>query len=259
MTFIVATLLSALAILVLAIGPRWSRSMEPGASRGARSTGFSESRPSAVSRSRTSGQSFAFVVAFGSKLRAVSVHVFGQRSDPHSPHYFDQAPLFSEGKLKPVWTTLEDIRADAARVYHPGAGGSRASDTSGPPPVPRSLQLWVASPRPCTGCTRARRRCRSLHCHVGDLRGERDVLRSLGAEVDRDPRCASGRVIIFSGLPSPSASVTDVGGRVVRARRSRPASRTHKIVADDLRCTPTFTRAASRTGARTSPRRPAVR
>ncbi len=69
----------------------------------------------------SSGQSFAFVVAFRPELRAVSVHVFGQSSDPHSPHYFDQAPLFSEGKMKPVWTTIEQIRANAVRAYHPGA------------------------------------------------------------------------------------------------------------------------------------------
>ena len=69
----------------------------------------------------SSGQSFAFVVAFRPELRAVSVHVFGQSSDPHSPHYFDQAPLFSEGKMKPVWTTIDQIRANAVRTYHPGA------------------------------------------------------------------------------------------------------------------------------------------
>jgi acyl-homoserine-lactone acylase len=68
-----------------------------------------------------SGQSFAFVVAFRPELRAVSVHVFGQSSDPQSPHYFDQAPLFAEGKMKPVWTTIEQIRANAVRTYHPGA------------------------------------------------------------------------------------------------------------------------------------------
>ncbi len=71
-----------------------------------------------------SGQSFAFVVAFRPELRAVSVHVFGQSNDPHSPHYFDQAPLFSEGKMKPVWTTFDQIQANAVRVYHPGAHGA---------------------------------------------------------------------------------------------------------------------------------------
>ena len=67
------------------------------------------------------GQGFTLAVAFGSKLSAASVHAFGQSGDPSSSHYFDQAELLSANRMKPVWTTLRDIQANAARVYHPGA------------------------------------------------------------------------------------------------------------------------------------------
>ena len=41
---------------------------------------------------------------------ARSVLPFGNSEDPESPHHSDQAVLFGERKLKPVWYTLDDIR-----------------------------------------------------------------------------------------------------------------------------------------------------
>jgi len=67
-----------------------------------------------------SGNSYTGVVEFGAKLNAASLLVFGQSADPSSPHFFDQAPLYSEGRFKPVRFDWEDVVKNAERVYHPG-------------------------------------------------------------------------------------------------------------------------------------------
>jgi acyl-homoserine lactone acylase PvdQ len=45
---------------------------------------------------------------------------FGQSQDPTSSHYYDQAPLYAAGKLKPMWFTREELEGHIERTYHPG-------------------------------------------------------------------------------------------------------------------------------------------
>jgi len=66
------------------------------------------------------GNGYVAAISFGYKIRAVSIVPFGNSSNPSSPHYFDQAPLYAQGKFKEAWFYKEDVLKHAKRTYHPG-------------------------------------------------------------------------------------------------------------------------------------------
>lgn len=68
------------------------------------------------------GGTYISVVEFGPTTRALAVHVFGTSGDPASRHYFDQAPLYARGAMRPSWLDLKEIQdpAHLERAYHPG-------------------------------------------------------------------------------------------------------------------------------------------
>ncbi len=53
-------------------------------------------------------------------VRGASLVPFGMSGDPASPHYFDQAELLSNQKMKPELFTKKEVLAGAERSYHPG-------------------------------------------------------------------------------------------------------------------------------------------
>ncbi|HVS12587.1 MAG TPA: penicillin acylase family protein [Thermoanaerobaculia bacterium] len=79
-------------------------------------------RPSKDTKRRygVAGHSFVSVVDFGEPLRARSALVFGQSHDPASPHWFDQATLFSERRFKDAWFERAEVEAHARAAYAPG-------------------------------------------------------------------------------------------------------------------------------------------
>lgn len=55
----------------------------------------------------TVGDTYVSVVEFGKKPRTLSQLVFGESADAKSPHFFDQASLYSKQQFKPAWFELE--------------------------------------------------------------------------------------------------------------------------------------------------------
>jgi acyl-homoserine lactone acylase PvdQ len=66
------------------------------------------------------GNSFMKVIEFGQTVRGRSLLVFGQSGDSDSPHFFDQAQLYSDREFKPAWFTREEVEANAVESYVPG-------------------------------------------------------------------------------------------------------------------------------------------
>ena len=66
------------------------------------------------------GNSFVKVVEFSPTVRGRSLLVFGQSGDAASPHFFDQAQLYSDREFKPAWFTREEVEANAVTSYVPG-------------------------------------------------------------------------------------------------------------------------------------------
>jgi acyl-homoserine-lactone acylase len=66
------------------------------------------------------GNSFVAAVEFGRTVRAKAIMTGGESGDPASPHFADQALMYSEGSFRDVWFTPADVSAHAERRYHPG-------------------------------------------------------------------------------------------------------------------------------------------
>ncbi|ALK99550.1 penicillin amidase [Massilia sp. WF1] len=66
------------------------------------------------------GNSFVAAVEFGPRVRAKSILAGGESSDPKSPHFSDQAEMYSRGQFKDVLFYKADIEKQLERKYHPG-------------------------------------------------------------------------------------------------------------------------------------------
>jgi len=77
------------------------------------------------------GTSYLAVYEFGERVRGASAVNFGASGDPESPHYFDQARLLADRKLKPELFYWTDVVAAARYSYHPGQE-SGAAETHAP-------------------------------------------------------------------------------------------------------------------------------
>jgi penicillin amidase/acyl-homoserine-lactone acylase len=54
-------------------------------------------------------------------MTAEGIHQFGSATlDETSPHYADQALLFLEEKMKPIWMDETVLRQNLLREYRPG-------------------------------------------------------------------------------------------------------------------------------------------
>jgi acyl-homoserine-lactone acylase len=56
------------------------------------------------------GQVIPTVVELSDPIQAWSIVPYGQSRRPESPHYADQAPLYSEGRMRPAWHTWSQLR-----------------------------------------------------------------------------------------------------------------------------------------------------
>jgi acyl-homoserine-lactone acylase len=70
-------------------------------------------------RAANSGDSWVFAVEFGDAPRAFTVVAYSGSDVAGSPHYNDQAALFSANRLKPAAFTQAEIQADLVRSYRP--------------------------------------------------------------------------------------------------------------------------------------------
>jgi acyl-homoserine-lactone acylase len=66
------------------------------------------------------GLTYMATYEFGDKITGASLLHFGSSGDPKSEHYFDQARLVSQRKLKKELFYWDDVLAGARQVYHPG-------------------------------------------------------------------------------------------------------------------------------------------
>ena len=66
------------------------------------------------------GASFVGVYEFSNPVKAATVLQFGESANPDSPHFMDQAALYSKQQFKPAWFDWGEVLAHAKQSYHPG-------------------------------------------------------------------------------------------------------------------------------------------
>lgn len=62
------------------------------------------------------GASYMSVVEFDDRVRAASIMPFGASGRRRSPHFFDQARMYSQKKLKPAALYKDEVQSVETRV-----------------------------------------------------------------------------------------------------------------------------------------------
>jgi len=76
--------------------------------------------PGTKYRYGVNGNSFICAVEFGKRITAKSLLAGGESGNPSSPHFTDQAEMYTKGRFKDVLFYKEDVLKHAERTYHPG-------------------------------------------------------------------------------------------------------------------------------------------
>lgn len=76
--------------------------------------------PGTKKRYGFNGNSFICAVEFGKKLKAKSLLTGGVNGNPQSPHFSDQAEMYTKGIFKEVLFYKEEVKKNAEKTYHPG-------------------------------------------------------------------------------------------------------------------------------------------
>jgi penicillin amidase len=76
------------------------------------------------------GSSYMASIEFGDRIRTKSLLQYGNSGNPKSPHFFDQAKLLSDRKLKEAWFYWDDVLAHTQHSYHPGEEAEPQRTTS---------------------------------------------------------------------------------------------------------------------------------
>lgn len=76
--------------------------------------------PGTDKRYGVSGNSFICAIEFGPRIKAKSLLAGGEHGDINSPHFNDQAKMYTEGKFKEVLFYKEDVLKHVEKQYHPG-------------------------------------------------------------------------------------------------------------------------------------------
>lgn len=80
----------------------------------------SRAMPGTKLRYGYNGNSFIAAIDFGRKVTAKSLLAGGNSSNPGSPHFGDQAEMYTKGIFKDVLFYRDDVEAHAEKTYHPG-------------------------------------------------------------------------------------------------------------------------------------------
>jgi acyl-homoserine-lactone acylase len=73
-----------------------------------------------VKRYAVVGCSYMASIEFGDPIKTRSLLQYGESGNPDSPHFFDQAKLLSECRLKEAYFYWDDVLAHSKQSYHPG-------------------------------------------------------------------------------------------------------------------------------------------
>jgi acyl-homoserine-lactone acylase len=65
------------------------------------------------------GDSWVMAVEFSEPIKSFSIAAYGASDDPKSLHFADQTELFAKDKMKPIWFSEKDIKANMEVKYTP--------------------------------------------------------------------------------------------------------------------------------------------